>query len=102
MDVCMIKHVTDIPCPSCGSTRSVISLAKGDIQQSLNINPLGLVIALIMLVAPIWVIIDLIWVKETLFTFYKRVEYELRRPILAIPLIMLVLVNWIWNITKGL
>ena len=30
VEVCLIKHATNIPCPSCGSTRSMISLTKGN------------------------------------------------------------------------
>jgi len=31
MGACLIKGVTGIPCPSCGATRSVLSLLHGDI-----------------------------------------------------------------------
>ena len=41
VEVCLIKHVTNIPCPSCGSTRSVISLTKGDFVGALKFNPIG-------------------------------------------------------------
>lgn len=38
---CMFYHVSGLPCPSCGMTRSVISLARLDLQNSLAFNPLG-------------------------------------------------------------
>ena len=38
-EVCLIKHVTDIPCPSCGSTRSVVSLVQGNFIDALYMNP---------------------------------------------------------------
>ena len=102
IEVCLIKHVTNIPCPSCGSTRSMISLAQGNIIKSLYINPFGLIIAFIMISAPIWILFDLVTKKSTLFIFYQRLETHLRKPKIAIPLVLLVLINWIWNITKGL
>ncbi len=101
-EVCLIKHTTNVPCPSCGSSRSVVTLMHGDFLGSLYLNPFGLVIALIMAITPFWLAFDLITGKSTLLHFYHRTEKWLRKPALAIPLIALVLMNWIWNITKGL
>lgn len=101
-EVCLIKHVTNIPCPSCGSTRSVISLTKGDFIGALNINPIGYLVAIIMLIAPIWILVDTVRNAKTLFDFYQKIESYLKQPKIAIPLILLVIINWIWNITKGM
>lgn len=101
-EVCLIKLTTNVPCPSCGSTRSVISLIKGQFDLALKINPLGYIIALTMLLAPVWIIIDVVLKKQSLFAFYQKCEVHLKRPQLAIPLVLLVIINWIWNITKGL
>ena len=37
---CVFLAVTGIPCPSCGTTRSLVQLAHGDIAGSLILNPL--------------------------------------------------------------
>ena len=100
--VCLIKQVTNIPCPSCGSTRSILSLLHGDVMEALYINPFGLLIAIIMLLVPIWIIFDIAFKKKTLYDFYFRFESFIRKPIVAIPLVLLVIINWLWNITKGL
>lgn len=102
VEVCLIKHATNIPCPSCGSTRSVISLAKGDFINALLTNPLGYLVATIMLITPLWIALDIARKRKTLFNFYRRVELKLKKPGLAIPLILLLVINWIWNISKGL
>lgn len=102
VEVCLIKHVTNVPCPSCGSTRSVISLANGKFSDALRINPLGYVVASIMILTPIWILIDLLIKKKTLFDFYNKMETCLKKPKFAIPLIFLIIINWIWNITKEL
>jgi hypothetical protein len=102
VEVCLIKHATNIPCPSCGSTRSVISLTKGNFVEAFDSNPIGYIVALIMLIAPIWIIVDIILRSNTLFVCYQKIENELKKPKLAIPLILLVIINWIWNITKGI
>lgn len=37
---CVFRGLTGIPCPTCGSTRSVVHLAHGDILSALAMNPL--------------------------------------------------------------
>ena len=101
-EVCLIKYTTNIPCPSCGSTRSIISLTKGNFIEALSINPMGFIVAVVMLLSPIWIIADTLNKRNTLFDFYKKTEPNLKRPQFAIPLIFLVIINWIWNITKEL
>lgn len=102
VEVCLIKYITNIPCPSCGSTRSIILLTKGNIYEALMINPIGFVVAIIMLLAPLWIMKDIASRSSTLFDFYHKIESFLKRPKYAIPLILLVVINWIWNIIKGL
>ncbi len=101
-EVCLIKHATNIPCPSCGSTRAVLALSRGDFFTAIFINPLGIVVGLIMLITPIWLLLDIAAKSDSLFKFYLKTEHNLRKPLVAIPLIALVLLNWAWNITKGL
>jgi hypothetical protein len=101
-DVCFIKRITNIPCPSCGSTRSIISLANGNLTEAFLINPIGYIVAIIMIVAPIWIALDLIVQRKTLFEFFLKIESTLKRPKYAFPLILLLISNWIWNITKEL
>ena len=102
IEVCLVKHFTNIPCPSCGSTRSILSLTKGDFNEAFSINPLGLLIVMIMFLSPPWIIADIVAKRNTLFYFYQKTETYLKRPQFAIPLILLVITNWIWNIKKGL
>src|SRR4030067_1301132 len=37
---CVFKGLTGIPCPTCGSTRSVVSLSQGHVLGSFAENPL--------------------------------------------------------------
>jgi hypothetical protein len=101
-EVCLFKYVTNIPCPSCGATRAVVSLLAGDYLAALTINPMGILIALIMLLAPVWVVADLFCGANSLFRFYRRVELFLQRPQYFVPLVALVILNWVWGINKGL
>lgn len=102
VEVCLIKHVTNIPCPSCGSTRSIMYLTEGNFIEALRINPMGYIVLIIMILAPIWIVFDLTTKRKTFFEFYKKIEIYLSRPKYSIPLILMVIFNWIWNITKRL
>jgi hypothetical protein len=98
--VCLIKEATNIPCPSCGSTRAVLELIKGNLLKSLYYNPFGIIVAAIMTICPFWILIDLVRQKETFYSFYKNVMEIISKPRYAFPLILLVIINWIWNIHK--
>jgi hypothetical protein len=99
---CLIRQVTHIPCPSCGSSRAVLAILQGDVMQSLYWNPFGLIILSIMLIGPLWVGYDLLTKKDSFFNAYQKAERFLRIKWVAIAVIMLVLTNWIWNISKGI
>ena len=100
--LCIFKRLTNIPCPSCGSTRSVLTLMKGDIQSGLFLNPFGIILMIIMIISPFWIFFDVVSRKETLLNAYIKTELFLKRKWIAIPAILLVFMNWIWNISKGL
>lgn len=100
--VCLIKQATGIPCPSCGTTRAIDALLHGHFAESVLLNPFGLLVFGAMVLFPLWVLVDLVSGKQSFFLFYKGFEKILQRRFIAIPLVILVLLNWIWNIFKGL
>ncbi|WP_215225461.1 DUF2752 domain-containing protein [Echinicola shivajiensis] len=100
--VCLIKNTTNIPCPSCGSTRSVLSILHFDFPMAFYYNPLGFLIVPAMLILPFWILLDIIFQKESFWKVYQKLEQKIVKPSLAIPLILLVLINWAWNIYKGI
>ena len=100
--VCPIKLATGVPCPSCGTTGSTMAILEGDFLAALTLNPFGFIVTAIMLITPTWIIYDIVTRRDSLLLFYKGLEQKLKKPRTALPLILLVLVNWIWNITKGL
>jgi hypothetical protein len=100
--LCLFKRVTGIPCPSCGSTRSVLSILEGDFIGALLWNPFGWIIMTILILAPLWILYDIVFHKDSLFRVYIRTEIFLRLKWITVPLVLLVILNWIWNIYKGL
>ncbi|MGL2962821.1 DUF2752 domain-containing protein [Flavobacterium sp. RSB2_4_14] len=100
--VCIIKNATGFPCPSCGTTRAVTLLLEGKFTESVALNPFGILVAIIMTLFPIWILIDLLLKKDTFFNSYKKAEVIIRTKWLAFFLLLLVILNWIWNIKKQL
>jgi len=101
-NVCLIKQVTDIPCPSCGSTRAVEAFLHGDFISTIYWNPFGLILISILIIIPVWLLIDLIRRNDSLHHYYGKAEIFLRKRKIAIIAILIVLANWVWNIEKGL
>lgn len=42
--LCPLKRLTGVPCPTCGATRAVLALVHGRFVESLQINPLVVLI----------------------------------------------------------
>jgi hypothetical protein len=100
---CPIKKITGIPCPSCGTTRSVLLLTKGHFTDAIHTNPLGLVAGGFLLLAPFWLVYDLLKRRNSAWMIYCWTENKIRSNIFVYSsLIALVAINWIWNIHKGL
>ena len=91
---CFFKTLTGIPCPACGTTRFL----QGDVMHG---NPLGLIAGVAMLF-PLGIIFDLLTGGDRVFRLYLWVEKKCRQPWVAIFLIGLLILNWIWTISKGL
>lgn len=95
--LCIYKNITGYPCPGCGMTRSTISLFKGNIIESFFYNPLAIVVNIMLIVAFVWMIVDLAQNKVRFETFIRKKMH----PALLITIVIIVLVNWYWNFKKG-
>ncbi|MDI9337916.1 MAG: DUF2752 domain-containing protein [Alphaproteobacteria bacterium] len=101
LELCIIKRITHLPCLACGSTKSVISLSQGNLFEAFKTNPLGYLIALIMVISPLWIAFDILTKNKTYLTCFQKLETHVKKTQYAIPLVILVIINWVWNITKG-
>ena len=72
--VCLFRTVTHLPCPSCGTTRALVLLASGDIRNSFLTNPLGALLALGLVVIPLWIVADTLRNTDGLFRWYMKAE----------------------------
>ncbi|WP_118976032.1 DUF2752 domain-containing protein [Taibaiella koreensis] len=100
--LCPWHFLTGLPCPACGVTRALVAILDGKPSAAFYYNPLGFPVFLFLLVAPVWMLRDLIWRQQSFYMAYRRVEAMLQRPPFALIAIVLVLANWIWGISKGL
>jgi len=100
---CLFKEVTHLPCPSCGTTRSMLALLRGDVVGAIHENPLGILLALALAVIPGWILIDAIRRRDSFYRAYIFSEKILAQNAwVYIPCLIAILVNWIWNIVKGI
>lgn len=95
---CIFKSVTDLPCPACGSTRATMLLFQGDVANSIFLNPIGLVLNSFIVVSVFWIISDFVRNKNSFLKFITK-DWSTR---VKIGLLALIIINWIWNIEKGL
>jgi len=49
VDLCLFKHLTGMPCPTCGLTRAVCHALQGDLMTSLSFHPAGIIALSIVL-----------------------------------------------------
>ena len=95
---CLFKDITGIPCPACGSTRATILLFKGEVLQSILMNPLALVTNFLIFVSLLWLIYEIITGRNEFMNFMKK-DWSKRYKVL---IAVIIIINWIWNIKKGI
>lgn len=100
--ICVLKITTGLPCPACGSTRSVLLIMNGNPQAAFFMNPLGFLYTLFLLAAPLLLFVDVVLKKETLWQFSNHSEIYLKKKSILTAVFSLIVLNWIWNIIKGL
>jgi hypothetical protein len=98
----MVKHIYGIPCPSCGTSRSINALLHGDLQEAAMLNPLGFPALMSILIFPFFWLSDVLRRHHTLWHAYQYVEHIMRKPVIAIAFFGIMATLWIWNIIKGI
>jgi len=65
---CLVKRLTGIPCPSCGSTRAVMSLMRFHFLESILFNPLPVLLLSFMFV---------LWLNAAINIFIRNIDKKL-------------------------
>jgi len=98
--VCWFKTISGLPCPACGSTSGIVEIFKGNFHKAFQYNPFAYSSLLILIVASVWVSFDIISQKDGFYKFYLTVNEKLKKKRIIIPIILLFLIIWAWNIYK--
>lgn len=99
---CLFKEVTGLACPACGTTRSLLAIMQGALEQGFYWNPLGFLIMGLMIIMPLWILMDLVTGSKSFQQAYQSLEQWLSQKKVFIPFFGLILLNWLWNLMKGL
>jgi hypothetical protein len=89
---CAFKALTGMPCPTCGSTRSIVYLSHGEVASAFFMNPLVLAAALAALV----------YLFYSLFTFFfvvPRIVVALsgkEKDRIRYLAVLIILGNWLY------
>lgn len=87
LETCLLKRISGHPCPTCGATRSVLAMLRGDWTGSLRASPILWLAALSAAGAAGY----RVWRGPVA---WERLERH-RRPLLVAGLLAL-LANWVW------
>ena len=94
---CAFKTITGLPCPTCGVTRTIIALSRGDVDRAMFMNPLAAILC----------------AGGVLYLLYAAVVLALRLPrfrptvsaagarLVRIGAVAVIATNWIWLIATG-
>ena len=95
---CLMKQVFHIPCPACGSTRAIVALLYGHLQESLIWNPLGIVLFVLLLLLTVMISYDGFRHCRCLYILFLRVDAWLHRKEVFILFAVAIVINWwcIW------
>jgi hypothetical protein len=99
--VCVFKKATTLPCPSCGSTRSMKAILQGDFAAGFSWNPIGYLLLAALAILPWWMLYDVLLKRHSLLRVYRHTEQLMLKPVIMWPGLLLLMANWIWNIVKG-
>ena len=99
---CIFHTITGYPCPACGTRRALLILLNGNIYDSILVNPYGLLLVLLTAIYLTGMTIDFIRKKDQFQSWLTRAERHLMNKYILASIILLTILNWIWNIHKGL
>lgn len=66
---CPIRHLTGIPCPTCGMTRSFMAIGRGDLNQAVAEHLFGPVLFASFVIATVHITLEL-FTKHKITAFY--------------------------------
>lgn len=96
--LCLFKNLFRIACPGCGMSRATLELVKGNVMASFRYHILCIPFSLGLVLSTGWMLSDFCLNRDTFFLLMKR---ELRWSI-KVSLLLLILLSWGINISRGI
>lgn len=93
---CLFYKYIGFPCPSCGMTRALKYLLKGDILLTIKTNLLCIPLFAFIIMITFIYLYSLIFKKKYINTFLDKIANNYK------TIIVLISINWIVNIVKSL
>ena len=93
---CIFKNITGIPCPGCGLTRGFRALFNGNIIEAEKYNVLTIPIFITLIALGLLMIIDTIQKTNKTSKLLQKISKHYKL------LIIIVIINWIINIARGI
>lgn len=90
--LCLFNKLAGFPCPTCGLTRSLYSLATGNLFQSVRFNPLGLPLAFFI---TLWTL-----GRVNLVSLLKRLDTTKLDGRTTYIIFTLLLLSWSFNVIR--
>jgi hypothetical protein len=93
--LCMFRNITGLPCPFCGTTRSVGNILLGNFNDALNLNPLGyfsLAFLLVLFISPSTIKGSSLYLAKKWWKLSQRNQILLTVSLLA--------TTWIFNLPR--
>lgn len=97
--ICLWKRLFGVACPGCGMLRGISAWICGRFGEALSYNYLALPILLVVCFVWIGMIYDQI---KSGIPFYRHMHALPVKRWMVIPLLVVVLINWMSNIYRGL
>ncbi|MCX6287749.1 MAG: DUF2752 domain-containing protein [Bacteroidetes bacterium] len=97
-NTCIFRRVTGLPCPSCGTVHSIVSIVHGNFRQALNENPLGYLGFPIVLIIPWWILADLAFGRESFYNFYLRSNKFLNHRWVLFSILSVIFLLWLFKL----
>ena len=93
--LCMFRNITGLPCPFCGTTRSVGNILLGNFNDALNLNPLGyfsLAFLVVLFISPSTIKSSSLYLAKKWWSLSQRNQILLTVSLLA--------TTWIFNLPR--
>ena len=100
LELCVIKTIFQVPCPSCGGTRAIFMIINQQFIEAFKLNPLAYFMVLAFLFSFLLLINDFLRNKSSLYNNYIAFEHFVNKY--KYVLLVLILLNWVWSIEKGI